>query len=49
MRIVKITKVTKTAIFTVIHKTTDKIRAINSTGCREGPLKVMRIAKSTKC
>ena len=42
------TKFTKTAKFTKIHKTIDKVYVIYSKGCREALSKVRRIAKMTK-
>ena len=44
----KITKFTKTAKFTIICKTIDKVYEIYSKGCREALSKVTRIAKITK-
>ena len=40
--------VTKTAKFTIICKTIDKINEMYSRGCRESPSKITRIAKITK-
>ena len=39
---------TKTAKFTVICKSMDKIYEIYLFGCKEGPLKVTKIGKVTK-
>ena len=42
------TKFTKTAKFTIIRKTIDKVYVIYSKGCREALSKATRIAKITK-
>ena len=48
MRIAKITKFMKTAKFTIICKTIDKINEMYSKNCKADPSKVTKITKFTK-
>ena len=49
MKIVKITKFTKTVKFTIFRKTMDKMYDIYSLGCKEGLTKVTEVAKLHLC
>ena len=44
----RIAKITKTAKFTRIRTTFDKMNIIFFKGCREGPSKITKVAKITK-